>query len=100
MAVKPKSIVPPYRPYKQYTRLFIFSPAEPDYPVLQGYLSRCELNTFMTQGNPAITFMIYFLPGQFALPKKCIQEFSFTDDNDCVITLKSQDTTVIRMADR
>jgi hypothetical protein len=91
--------ISPYRPYKHYTRLFIFSPAEPDYPVLQGYLQRCELNTFMTHDNPAITFMIHFLPGQFSIPKKSIQEFNFTDDNDCVIFLKNQDTTVIKRAD-
>lgn len=94
-----KQLVPPYRPYKHYTRLFIYSPAEENFPVLQGYLSRCELNTFMTQDNPSITFSIYFLPGQFIIPKKAIQEFNFTDSNDCYILLKSQDTTVIRRHD-
>lgn len=94
-----KQVDPPYRPFKNFTKMLVFKPSEPDYPVLSGYLSRFEVMTFMVK-EPTISFMIHMLPGQFFIQKRHIAEFVFTDDNDIVIRLKSEDSTVIKLAPR
>lgn len=92
-------LVPPYRPYKNYTMIRIYQPAEPDYPVIFGYVSHLEITTFMVK-QPIMKFRLFMLPTLYMLPVESIENFSFSDNNELIINLKSQDTTVIRMADR